>query len=275
MNPPPPAVATLLEQLLAQVSQPPPPHLLPVIVGSIACGWTRSDVAEALQPEGQQPLGPARQVQLAAADAPLEQAARRLQRAGHLKRWRDEPLDVLDAQDRVLARIERAAMRPLGLRTRAVHLHATAPDGRLWVARRAEHKSTDPGQWDTLVGGLIGAGETPHQAMLRESAEEAGLQPADLADAMPLVRFDVRRVVPEGYQHETTQVWTCCLPATCRPQNCDGEVAEITLATASEVVQQIAAGHFTVEAALSILQWLAAGDGAPAIERRAGFAAQR
>src|SRR3546814_3997194 len=67
-------------------------------------------------------------------------------------------------------------MRPLGLLTRAVHLNAWTPDGRLWIARRALSKSTDPGMWDTLVGGLAGSREDLEQALLRECAEEAGLE---------------------------------------------------------------------------------------------------
>src|SRR5690606_6059536 len=72
---------------------------------------------------------------------------------GCLRGWRDELHDV-SGEGRRLCVLERAAMRPLGLLTKAVHLNAWSPDGRLWLARRPDTKATDPGKWDTLVGGL-------------------------------------------------------------------------------------------------------------------------
>ena len=89
----------------------------------------------------------------------LERAAILLRDANCLRGWRDELLDVVAGEDK-LGVMERTALRPFGLPTKAVHLNAWTPDGRLWVARRALSKSTDPGMWDTLVGGLAGSGET-------------------------------------------------------------------------------------------------------------------
>src|SRR5690606_37732468 len=92
-------------------------------------------------------------------NAVMAELAITLRDAGCLRTWRDELLDVV-GEGRRLAVIERAAVRPLGLLTKAVHLNAWTPDGKLWIARRALSKSTDPGMWDTLVGGLAGAGES-------------------------------------------------------------------------------------------------------------------
>ncbi len=275
MSPSITVVTDLLQQYTNSTTQAPHGSWLRVRVGDVPCGWVTKEITATLQQAGlYTPDASAREVRLPDHDQGLLQVARTLLDAGHLNGWRDEDLDVLDANDQALARIERAAMRPLGLRTRAVHLQATAPDGRLWVAKRADHKTTDPGMWDTLVGGLIGAGEDPHLALLRESAEEAGLEPWHLETATPLVRFDVQRKVPEGYQHETTLVWECELPAACEPRNCDGEVSEIALYSAAEVLEQIGAGYFTAEAALSILHWMRARHGTPPLQRGAGFAAQ-
>src|SRR3546814_18950698 len=91
-------------------------------------------------------------------NAVLAQAAQVLDQAGCVRSWRDELLDVV-GEGRRLAVIERGAVRPLGLLTKAVHLNAWTPEGEIWIARRAMTKSTEPGKWDTLVGGLAGAGE--------------------------------------------------------------------------------------------------------------------
>ncbi|MFP3758450.1 NUDIX hydrolase, partial [Cupriavidus sp. SIMBA_020] len=58
-----------------------------------------------------------------ALDGVLEQTAQLLRQANCLRGWRDELLDVLDG-DIALGVIERAAVRPLGLLTKAVHLNA-------------------------------------------------------------------------------------------------------------------------------------------------------
>jgi hypothetical protein len=66
-----------------------------------------------------------------------------------------------------IAVIERGVMRPLGLITQAVHLSGWSEDGKLWVARRSLTKATDPGMWDTLVGGLVSAGRARPRARIR------------------------------------------------------------------------------------------------------------
>lgn len=199
-------------------------------------------------------------VNLPHTDTGLAEVAARLREAGLLSGWRNELLDLVADDGTVLGCIERAVMRPLGLMTRAVHLTAYAPDGQMWIARRAQHKNTDPGMWDTLVGGLIAAGEEPVLALARESDEEAGLAPSDLAQAVHVGEFLVTRHVPEGYQRERVLVSDCVLPAACTPTNRDGEVDEIRLVPLAEVIGMVAAGAFTAEAAVAILMSVEAGD---------------
>ena len=79
---------------------------------------------------------------------------------------------------------------PLGMATReechgnpalihlVVHLHVFDPDGRLFLQRRALSKDTNPGKWDTSVGGHVNAGEAIEHAMLREAKEELGIDAA-------------------------------------------------------------------------------------------------
>lgn len=187
-------------------------------------------------------------------DACLAVVAQTLREAECLRGWRDELLDVR-AESGVLGRIERAACRPLGLRTRAVHLNAWTSRGKLWIARRATSKSTDPGMWDTLVGGLVGAGEQPDLALTRECAEEAGLAESDIAQRGALrTILCMHRQLPEGYQVEDLMVADCVLADDVVPQNCDGEVSEIKTVTTQEALAMVQAGAFTLEAALVIVE---------------------
>ncbi len=189
-------------------------------------------------------------------EAVLANIAATLRDKGCLRGWRNELLDVF-GEGRRLSAIERASVRPLGLLTKAVHLNAWAPDGRLWIARRADTKTTDPGMWDTLVGGLAGASEDLDTALLRESNEEAGLAPAALQNRDPLrIILRMHRRLPEGYQVEDVLVSDCILAESIQPENQDGEVSEFRLVPVSEVWSMVQADLFTREAELVIIDAL-------------------
>ena len=154
-----------------------------------------------------------------------------------------------------LATLERAACRTLGITTRAVHLNAFSPDGRAIVARRADHKQIDPGLWDNLVGGMVPAGESDEDALIRESKEEAGLDIAPLSLARG-GRIHVTRLVPEGYQSEIVQVFDATIPDTVALANQDGEVAAIEQRDVGAVLTAIERDEFTLESALVLLDSL-------------------
>lgn len=180
----------------------------------------------------------------------LGEAAVRLRAAGFIIGWRDENLRVGAPP---VAIVERAACRPLGITTEAVHLNAYTDADTLLVARRAAHKQIDPGLWDNLVGGMVPAGESLHQALAREALEEAGLQ----LDSVELQRgrwFQMRRPVPEGLQSEIIHVYDALLPDGVSLRNQDGEVDAIERRPLDEVINAIENDEFTLESALVTLE---------------------
>lgn len=183
-------------------------------------------------------------------DATLAEFALWLRDHGLATRWRDELLPLIDAEGRVHGAIERAAMRPLGLITQAVHLVGRHPDGRFWVQQRAFDKATDPGMWDTLVGGLMAEGETVQTTLERETWEEAGLRIADLEALQPLGHLQIRRPVAEGYMVERAVLFQAVVPRRLVPQNRDGEVAGFACVAAATLQADLAAGRYTLEASL-------------------------
>jgi len=56
-----------------------------------------------------------------------------------------------------------------------VHLHIINRNGEIYLQKRSMDKDFLPGYWDTAVGGHIGYGEYPQEALYREAAEELGL----------------------------------------------------------------------------------------------------
>ncbi len=68
-----------------------------------------------------------------------------------------------------------------------VHLHVFSPDGALLLQKRADDKDIQPSKWDTSVGGHIDFGESVHDALRREAAEELGLHDFDPKPLKPYI----------------------------------------------------------------------------------------
>jgi isopentenyldiphosphate isomerase len=173
--------------------------------------------------------------------------------------WRNELLAVTDPRLEslaALASVERAAVRPLGITTFAVHLVAMRADGHVWVQQRADDKATDPGQWDTTMGGQVGAGESMNDALTRETWEEAGLRRAELQDLRKMERLAFRRPVSEGYLVEHIDVFEARLADATTPVNQDGEVQAFECLAPDTLIEWLLAGKFTLEAAVILCAWL-------------------
>jgi isopentenyldiphosphate isomerase len=242
--------------LLAQAQELPPVGSRPLTFCGRVCGWVLKEaIPELLTIDGVSCDGDAvhigeMRLPTAQANRLLERIANKLNEAGFVKAWRGELLDVF-AEGRCLGAIERGAVRPLGVLTQAVHLNAWTPEGRLWVQKRAAHKSTNPNMWDTLVGGLVSAQEDLDVSLLRESEEEAGLYAKDLHALEPMRLITrMHRRLPEGYQVENAWVNDCVLDHDVQPQNQDGEVSEIRHISVEEYWEMSVAGEFTLEAEL-------------------------
>ncbi len=56
-----------------------------------------------------------------------------------------------------------------------IHLHIFNSKGELFLQKRAMTKDTQPGKWDTAVGGHVDYGEDIETALQREAFEELGV----------------------------------------------------------------------------------------------------
>ena len=91
----------------------------------------------------------------------------------------DELFEIVDEHGQVLGvRPRRECHGNPALIHQAVHLLVFNQRGDLFLQKRAKTKDVQPGKWDSSVGGHMQPGETPEQAVRRETAEELGLHAA-------------------------------------------------------------------------------------------------
>jgi 8-oxo-dGTP pyrophosphatase MutT (NUDIX family) len=207
----------------------------------------------------------------------LARVVRELADEGLVSGWRNESYAISTAPPGpTLFCIERAAVRPFGLPSLAVHVNGIAAGDRktLWIARRSRTLSTDPGMLDNLVGGGVGAGFNVQEVLLKEAWEEAGIEAALARSATRGGTIQILREVAQGVQSETILVHDLALPPDFRPRNQDGEVAEFRHAPAEEVIALVRdTEEFTLDAALVTLDhFLREGAIAPTDPRYADLA---
>lgn len=190
----------------------------------------------------------------------LARLAQALRAAGLAHVWRDEQLAVCDGHGLRLASVERGVVRVLGIATRAVHLVGFDARGHVWLQQRAFDKANDPGKWDTLMGGMVGASDTLDAALERETWEEAGLRLEQLQDLEAGGWLHQRRPANDGtrygYLVEDTFWSRCVLPDGVVPSNQDGEVERFDCLAPAEVAARLQQDAFTDEAAMILVQAL-------------------
>lgn len=191
----------------------------------------------------------------------LGQAARRWQQAGWLNGWRNERFTAFRYDGSPYFELERAAFRPLGLTSRAVHLNGltrlASGEIRMWVGRRSPHKSVDPNRLDNLVGGGVAAGESIELALEREGWEEAGVRRKRVRGLPQSALLLAERAVQRGLHREWIYAFDLWLDPGETPCNEDGEVAEHILMSFVEVESLLVDGRFMIDAALVAIDCLA------------------
>jgi 8-oxo-dGTP pyrophosphatase MutT (NUDIX family) len=227
-----------------------PELFVPLLAGRSRIGWLRPELAARLSGWPKVFKSTAEVVKLIDKDA-LAPVVEQLAQEGFIPGWRNERYRIADLFD-----IERAAARPFGFATQAVHVNGIVGDESMWLARRSSSKATDPGMLDNLVGGGLTSGLSIEEVLVKEAWEEAGI-PAELAQrATRGGTVQLLREVPEGVQCEVIHVHDLELPRDFTPRNQDGEVAELRVAPFGEVRRLIDdTEEMTVDAALVALDF--------------------
>jgi 8-oxo-dGTP pyrophosphatase MutT (NUDIX family) len=208
-----------------------PERFVPLSLGGKRIGWVRPELAAHLASWPRVFAASPDRVALLNPDG-LADAVEQLAKEGFIPGWRNQRYRIDDLFD-----IERAAARPFGLTTQAVHLNGIVGE-RMWLARRSATKPIDPGMLDNLVGGGVTAGLTQLQVLVKEAWEEAGISAALAQKATAGGTMSVLREVPEGVQSEIISIYDLQLPEDFQPRNQDGEVSEFQLLAFEAVARE-------------------------------------
>ena len=192
-----------------------------------------------------------------AVSASLAQLANEMRRRGLIPGWRNEEFAWVDLNGHQYFRLERAAFRTFGFRSMATHINGYTQSNTIWLGRRSENKSTDPGKLDNIAAGGIAADETPWVSARRELWEEAGV-PAQIANEIePVGRIHMRRpILGRGFHDEQLYVYDLELTNHFNPTNHDGEVSGFIEASYPEAAARILADELTSDAAFVTADFL-------------------
>jgi isopentenyldiphosphate isomerase len=117
-----------------------------------------------------------------------------------------------------------------------VHLHVFDAKGRLLLQKRGAGKDTNPGRWDTSVGGHVSAGEEVAAALAREAREELAI---DAAGARRLYGY-----LSEGsFESEYAECFALTWPGAVTPN--PQEIDEARFFTLREVEGLLGKGMLT------------------------------
>jgi 8-oxo-dGTP pyrophosphatase MutT (NUDIX family) len=224
----------------------------PFRIAGQAVGWVRDDFAERLREFPQLFLVSAAAVDLDPGLTRFEQRSKAVEEVllvlkaeGLVPGWRDEPYPVgSDFYAPPLMQMERAAVPLFGVRAYGVHVNGfvgSGDDQRLWVGKRAANKQTAPGKLDHLVAGGQPMGLSLMENVIKESAEEAGMDAALARRARPvgLVSYITER--SEGLRNDICFAFDIALPDSFVPHNTDGEIESFSLWPIADVRGRMAA----------------------------------
>jgi 8-oxo-dGTP pyrophosphatase MutT (NUDIX family) len=266
-------LATWLDQLQARVTQPPSRPRTPLLwtgcpVGSVdavafAEFVVQAGLSDAVQFASASSSGLESWHLRGSPNEALRRLADAMRQCNYAKvthLWRNELLAV-NALDGVrLASVERGAVRALGITTRGVHLHGYSANNCIWIQQRAWDKKTDPGRWDTLMGGMVSAHDSLESALERETFEETGLELAQVQCLRHAGHFTMHSPNNTdgglGYVVERIDWFQCLVPDDVKPVNRDGEVQQFNLVSHDVLCRMLLEDLFTTEAALILGRWI-------------------
>ena len=158
----------------------------------------------------------------------VDRVVGQLQKDNVIKHWAEEKFPVKsDAAATPLFDMERAAISLFGLPAFGVHLNGYVGQGadmNMWIGERSHEKPIEPGKFDQLVAGGQPAHLTVRENLIKECAEEAGIDVALAATANSVSAITYTKEEPQGLRCDVLYNFDLKLDEAFKPVNTDGEV---------------------------------------------------
>ena len=176
-----------------------------------------------------------------ARSAALDKVVRKLEAEKLIKGRRDEYYPVSTSfAAKPLARIERAAVPPFGIRAYGVHMNGYVRKGdgvHMWIGRRAKDKHTYPGMLDNTVAGGQPMGIGLIENLVKECKEEAAIPEPLARRAVAVGAITYCMEAEDGLKPDVQFCYDLELPSDFVPHNTDGEIGEFMLWPVDKVAE--------------------------------------
>ncbi len=191
----------------------------------------------------------------------IDKPLRELAESGVIDAWREEPYPVMaNWGEPPLLQMERAACPHFGIRAWGVHMNGFVrqSDGlHMWVATRAKDKPTYPGMLDNTVAGGQPIGITPFDNLIKECAEEAGIEERLSRTAWPVGVISYCHQTSAGVKPDQMFCYDLEMPADFTPVNQDGEIERFELWPVEDVAARVRSSFdFKFNCNLAIIDFL-------------------
>ena len=154
----------------------------------------------------------------------------------------EEMLIQVTEEDDVLGPVARSQVHGNpALIHRSVHVLVLGEDGRLLLQKRSLRKDTQPGKWDTSVGGHVGFGQSYEEAARREASEELGLRVGENPGEGLTYLYPSR--IRNSVESENIRTFLHVSAGPFRPE--PDEIDELRFWTRSEIEACLGSGVFT------------------------------
>ena len=192
---------------------------------------------------GQSVLLHDRLASFAARSEALLHVATAMAAAGIIHGIRHEPYPVTAGRrEQALCTLDRSCVAQFGICAFSQHINGivqTAAGLTMWIGRRAMDKAVYPGMLDQFVAGGLPHGITLRDNLVKECAEEAGLDKHLALCAQPVGALSYCYDQPQGHRRDIVYCYDLTLPEDFRPIPTDGEVADFLLLPIAEVIRLV------------------------------------
>lgn len=173
----------------------------------------------------------------------LDEVIRSLVKKQVIRAYLDEPYPVTPGdRNAAIMTVDRSAGAYFGIRCFGQHLNGFVrkSDGiHLWIARRARDRHIEPGKLDNMVAGGLPWHISLEENLLKECAEEAGMNRALASQASAVGTVSYLAESVNGIKPDTLYCYDIELPEDFTPICTDGEVESFSLMPVEEVMQII------------------------------------